>query len=162
NVLRVFLQKRADLPSLHSERIIQLETNIDDMNPQLYERVMECLFQAGALDVTFTPTMMKRNRPGIVLSVIGFPRDLHALQSVLFTETSTLGIRLQEVDRIFLPRTSHTIRVPGGTVRMKVADLGHGRRKVMPEYRDCLALAQQTHQSVQTVMDLVRRTYERT
>lgn len=161
NVLRVFLQKRAELPSVQSERIILLETNIDDMNPQLYERVMECLFQAGALDVTFTPTMMKRNRPGIVLSVIGFPHDLQALQSVLFTDTSTLGIRLQEMDRIFLPRTSHTIRVLGGTVRMKAADLGHGRTKVTPEYRDCLALAQHTHQSVQTVMDLARRTYER-
>jgi pyridinium-3,5-bisthiocarboxylic acid mononucleotide nickel chelatase len=159
NVLRLFLDTHTGLPSLQSERLIQLETNIDDMNPQLYERVMERLFQAGALDVTLTPTIMKRSRPGIIVTVIAYSQDLHALQSVLFTETSTLGIRIQEMNRTFLPRSSETIRLLGGTIRMKIADLGHGRSKVTPEYRECVTLAERTKQPVQAIIELARRTY---
>lgn len=159
NVLRLFVG--VPNPDSHpdTERIMQLETNIDDMNPQLYDMIMERLFQAGALDVTLTPTIMKRSRPGTILTVIALSQDLHALQSVLFTETSTLGIRIQEMDRAILPRSSHTIRLLGGSVRMKIADLGQGRSKVTPEYRDCVTLAERTKQPVQTIIDLARRTY---
>ncbi|MEJ2229769.1 MAG: nickel pincer cofactor biosynthesis protein LarC, partial [Nitrospirales bacterium] len=159
NVLRLFLGTQTGVPSLHSERIIQLETNIDDMNPQLYDVMMERLFQAGALDVTLTPTIMKRSRPGTIVTVIAFSQDLQSLQSVLFTETSTLGIRVQELDRAVLPRSSQIIRLLGGSVHMKIADLGQGRSKVTPEYRDCVTLAEQTKQPVQAIIDLARRTY---
>ena len=159
NVLRLFLDSPAGPPPLHSERIVQLETNIDDMNPQLYEIIMEHLFQAGALDVTLTPTIMKRSRPGTIVTVIAFSKDLQALQSVLLTETSTLGIRVQEMDRVVLPRASQTIRLSGGSVRMKIADLGHGRSKATPEYRDCVTLAERTGQPVHAIIDLARRTY---
>jgi hypothetical protein len=160
NVLRLFLDTKAGVPSLRSERIIQLETNIDDMNPQLYDVIMERLFQAGALDVTLTPTIMKRSRPGTIVTVIGFSQDLQALQAVLFTETSTLGIRVQEMDRALLPRSFQTIRLLGGSVRMKIADLGDGRSKVTPEYRDCVTLAEHTKQPVQAIIALARRTYD--
>jgi hypothetical protein len=160
NVLRLFLDTPAGAPPLHSERIIQLETNIDDMNPQVYEVMMEHLFQAGALDVTLTPTIMKRSRPGTIVTVIAFSQDLQALQSVLLTETSTLGIRIQEMDRVVLPRASHTIRLLGGSIRMKIADLGHGRSKATPEFRDCVTLAERTKQPVQAIIDLARRTYD--
>jgi hypothetical protein len=159
NVLRLFLETQAHTSTLRSERIIQLETNIDDMNPQLYDLIMERLFQAGALDVTLTPTIMKRSRPGTIVTVIGFSQDLHTLQSVLFTETSTLGIRVQEMDRTILPRSSQSIRLLGGSVRMKIADLGQGRSKVTPEYRDCVTLAERTKQPVQVIIDLARRTF---
>ena len=159
NVLRLFLGTQTGVPSLLSERIIQLETNIDDMNPQLYDVMMERLFQAGALDVTLTPTIMKRSRPGTIVTVIAFSQDLQSLQSVLFTETSTLGIRVQELDRAILPRSSQIIQLFGGSVRMKIADLGQGRSKVTPEYRDCVTLAEQTKQPVQAIIDLARRTY---
>jgi len=159
NVLRLFVGIPTSDVAIQKERIIQLETNIDDMNPQLYELIMERLFQAGALDVTLTPTIMKRSRPGTIVTVIGFSQDLHALQAVLFTETSTLGIRVQEMDRAILPRSFQTIRLLGGSVRMKIADLGQGRLKVTPEHRDCVTLAERTKQPVQTIIDLARRTY---
>ena len=162
NVLRLFLGVQAGDPLLRSERIMQLETNIDDMNPQLYEEIMERLFQAGALDVTLTPTIMKRSRPGIIVTVIAFSDHLQALQSVLFTETSTLGIRVQEMDRAILPRSIQTIRVLGGPVRMKIADLGHRHSKATPEFRDCVTLAKRTKQPVQAIIDLARRTYANT
>lgn len=159
NVLRLFLDSPAGPLPLRSERIVQLETNIDDMNPQVYEVMMEHLFLAGALDVTLTPTIMKRSRPGTIVTVIAFSKDLQTLQSVLLTETSTLGIRVQEMDRVVLPRASHTIRLLGGSVRMKVADLGHGRSKATPEYRDCVTLAERTGQPVHAIIDLARQTY---
>jgi hypothetical protein len=159
NVLRLFLDSPAGPLPLHSERIVQLETNIDDMNPQVYEVMMEHLFLAGALDVTLTPTIMKRSRPGTIVTVIAFSKDLQALQSVLLTETSTLGIRVQEMDRVVLPRASHTIRLLGGSVRMKVADLGHGRSKATPEFRDCVTLAERTGQPVHAIINLARQTY---
>jgi len=159
NVLRLFVGTPASDVAIQTERIIQLETNIDDMNPQLYDVIMERLFQAGALDVTLTPTIMKRSRPGTIVTVIGLSQDLHALQAILFTETSTLGIRVQEMDRTILPRSFETIRLSGGSVRMKIADLGQGRLKVTPEYRDCVILAERTKQPVQAVIDLARRTY---
>jgi pyridinium-3,5-bisthiocarboxylic acid mononucleotide nickel chelatase len=159
NVLRLFLGVQAGDSLLRSECIMQLETNIDDMNPQLYEEIMEHLFQAGALDVTLTPTIMKRSRPGTIVTVIAFSKHLQALQSVLLTETSTLGIRVQEMDRVVLPRASHTIRLLGGSVRMKVADLGHGQSKATPEFRDCVTLAKRTGQPVHAIINLARQTY---
>lgn len=159
NVLRLFVGcPNSDAPA-STERIIQLETNIDDMNPQLYEGIMERLFEAGALDVTLTPTIMKRSRPGTIVTVIAFSQNLQALQSILFSETSSLGIRIQEMDRAILPRSFQTIRLLGGSVRMKIADLGQGRSKVTPEYRDCVTLAERAKQPVQTIIDLARRTY---
>ncbi len=160
NVLRLFVGAQDSDSSNHTERIIQLETNIDDMNPQLYEMIMERLFEAGALDVTLTPTIMKRSRPGTIVTVIAFSQNLQALQSILFSETSSLGIRIQEMDRAILPRSFQTIRLLGGSVRIKIADLGKGRTKATPEYRDCVALAERTKQPVQTIIDLARRTYE--
>ena len=159
NVLRLFVGfPNSDVSNL-TERIIQLETNLDDMNPQLYERIMERLFQAGAVDVTLTPTIMKRSRPGTIVTVIGFSPDIHALQSILFSETSTLGIRVQELNRAILPRSSKIIQLLGGSVRMKIADLGQGRSKVTPEYRDCVTLAEHNKLPVQAIIDLARRRY---
>jgi pyridinium-3,5-bisthiocarboxylic acid mononucleotide nickel chelatase len=162
NVLRLFLETSTGTSSPRSERIIQLETNIDDMNPQVYEVMMERLFEAGALDVTLTPTIMKRSRPGTIVTVLAFSQELHALQTVLFTETSTLGIRIQEMERVVLPRASQTIRLPSGAVRMKIADLGHGRSKVIPEYRDCVTLAKRTGQPVRAIIDLARQASAKT
>jgi len=159
NVLRLFVGTPTSDVAIQTERIIQLETNIDDMNPQLYDVIMERLFQAGALDVTLTPTIMKRSRPGTIVTVIAFSQNFQALQAVLFTETSTLGIRVQEIDRTILPRSFHTIRILGGSVRMKIADLGQGHSKTTPEYRDCVTLAERTKQPVQAIIDLARRTY---
>ena len=159
NVLRLFLGQDESPSSITSEQIIQLETNIDDMNPQLYDQMMSHLFNAGALDVTLSPTMMKRNRPGTVVSVIAWPKDLQALTTILLSETTTLGVRVQELSRVVASRQIKTVRIPGGTVQVKIAELGDGQVKVTPEYRDCVALAERNKQSVQTIIDLARQTY---
>lgn len=162
NVLRLFLGQEEPESSVTSEQIIQLETNIDDMNPQLYDQVTDHLFEAGALDITLTPTMMKRNRPGTVVSVIAWPKDLQILTTILLSETTTLGVRIQELTRAIVPRQIQTVRLPEGSVHVKIADLGNGQTKVMPEYRDCAALAIRTKQPVQAIIDLARQTFSQT
>ncbi len=162
NVLRLFLSNGSSTFPDRSERIVQLESNIDDMNPQVYEAVMDRLFEAGALDVTLTPTLMKRSRPGIVLNVVAPPKYQHTLAALLFSETSTLGIRIQELDRYVLARTFQTIRVLGQSVQMKVVELGKGHTKVSPEFRDCLAIAQQTNRPVREILELARQKFAKT
>jgi hypothetical protein len=159
NVLRLFLGQEESASTIKSERIIQLDTNIDDMNPQLYDQMMAHLFEAGALDVTLTPTMMKRNRPGVIVSVVAWPKDLQSITTILLSETTTLGVRVQELSRVVIFRHIQTVRLPGGPVHVKIADLGNGQTKVMPEYRDCLALAERTKQPIQAIIDLARQTF---
>jgi uncharacterized protein (TIGR00299 family) protein len=162
NVLRLFLGQEEQESPITSEQIIQLETNIDDMNPQLYDLMMTHLFEAGALDVTLTPTMMKRNRPGTMVSVVAWPQDLQVLTTILLSETTTLGVRVQELSRTIVPRRTKTVRLPNGSVRVKIADLGNGNLKITPEYRDCVVLAERTKQPVQTIIDLARQTFTQT
>jgi hypothetical protein len=162
NVLRLFLGQEGSVSTITSERIIQLETNIDDMNPQLYDQMMNHLFDAGALDVTLTPTMMKRNRPGTIVSVVAWPKDLQVLTTILLSETTTLGVRIQDLERAIVPRQVQTVRLPNGSVRVKIADIGNGQLKVTPEYRDCAALAERTKKPVQAIIDLARQTFIQT
>ena len=162
NVLRLFLGQEGSVSTITSERIIQLETNIDDMNPQLYDQMMNHLFDAGALDVTLTPTMMKRNRPGTIVSVVAWPKDLQVLTTILLSETTTLGVRIQDLERAIVPRQVQTVRLPNGSVRVKIAYLGNGQLKVTPEYRDCAALAERTKKPVQAIIDLARQTFIQT
>jgi uncharacterized protein (TIGR00299 family) protein len=162
NVLRLFVGTATSNIAPQTERIIQLETNIDDMNPQLYEELTSHLFEAGALDVTLTPTIMKRQRPGIILTVLGHAHLLHMLTALLFEETPTLGVRVQPLERYVLPRSFHTIRLLGGTVRMKVAEMGNGKRKASPEFRDCADLAVRTGRPVHEILDLARQTFSQT
>ena len=157
NVLRVFLTTPAPLPEgegLEADQVIQLETNIDDMNPQLYEAVMERLFENGALDVSLTPTIMKRNRPGIILTVLANPEHAGMLTQLLFRETTTLGVRSQLVSRTTLSRSMQTIRLPQGRVRVKTVHVGN-TVKYRPEFQDCQAIAQKTGVPVQEVIEQV-------
>ncbi len=159
NVLRLFLGQEESESPITSERIVQLDTNIDDMNPQLYDQMMTHLFDAGALDVTLTPTMMKRNRPGTMVSVVAWPQDLQVLTTILLSETTTLGVRVQNLERAVVPRRIESVRLPHGSVQVKIADLGKGQVKITPEYRDCAALAERTKQPVQAIIDLAQHTF---
>jgi hypothetical protein len=118
-----------------------LETNIDDLNPEVYEYVMGRLFEAGALDVFFAPIQMKKNRPATLLRVLCRPADVAAMTAILFAETTTLGVREQRVQRHALPRESRTVETPYGSIRVKIARLGEGAAKAAPEYEDCRRLA---------------------
>ncbi|MDE0486846.1 MAG: nickel pincer cofactor biosynthesis protein LarC [Nitrospira sp.] len=171
NVLRVFLADTAltssslipssltptPLPGgegYKADQVIQLETNIDDMNPQLYDAVMERLFEHGALDVCMTPTIMKRNRPGIILTVLAHPERAGRLTQLLFHETTTLGVRSQLMSRTTLPRSMQTIRLPQGRVRVKTIRVGKAI-KHRPEFQDCQAIANKTGVPVQEVIERV-------
>ncbi len=161
NVLRVFLTTPVPTSSLlpgeekvEADQVIQLETNIDDMNPQLYEVVMERLFENGALDVSMTPTIMKRNRPGIILTVLAKPEHAGMLTQLLFRETTTLGVRSQLISRTTLARSMQTIRLPQGRVRVKSVHAGK-TIKHRPEFQDCQAIAKKTGIPVQEVIERV-------
>lgn len=163
NVLRVFLARSTPALSLEgspesveADQVIQLETNIDDLNPQLYESVMARLFEHGALDVTVTPTLMKHSRPGSILTVLAPPEQAGTLTQTLFRETTTLGVRSQLINRVRLARSMKTIRLPQGRVRVKTVHVGD-TVKYRPEFQDCQAIAQKTGLPVQEVIEKVRQ-----
>lgn len=143
NFLRAFLGTSADGGSFsESDTVLVIETNIDDMSPELLGHTMEALFSAGALDVFFTPVHMKKNRPGTLLTVLCRPSFRDAMLQVLFSETTTLGIRIREEKRVLLERSTAEVDTPHGIVRIKAALDGSGRiLKSAPEYEDCRRIA---------------------
>ena len=161
NALRVFLEEESSSEARRTERMMQIETNLDDLSPQTYEYVMEQLFQVGAVDVALTPVVMKKSRPGIVLSCLTTEDLTDAVLEVLFQETTTLGVRLHEVHRHVLSRRIVPVTISGGGVRMKVAEVGAGWEKAAPEYEDCKAIAKRTGRPLKTVMEEALRTYRR-
>jgi pyridinium-3,5-bisthiocarboxylic acid mononucleotide nickel chelatase len=161
NALRVFLGEQVPAASDEQDVIVQLETNLDDLNPQAYETVMARLFAAGALDVTLTPVIMKRGRPGIVLTALAPPQKAEAVAGVVLAETTSLGVRLQEIRRRLLARQMESVSLRGGAVRIKVAMVGRGRTKAAPEYQDCKRIAEQTGRPVRDVMDEAMLAYRK-
>jgi uncharacterized protein (DUF111 family) len=153
NGLRVFVADVVTASGAESETIVHIETNLDDLIPQAYDTIMERLFAAGAVDVTLTPVIMKQGRPGIVLAALASPAQAQRVADVILRDTSTLGVRMQEMSRRILPRTIEHVRTPHGSVRVKVADLGQGRSKAAPEYADCKRIAQQTGRPVREIME---------
>ena len=161
NVLRVIVGE--NVSAAEADRIMVLETNMDDMNPQAYELLMERLLAQGALDATLAPVIMKRGRPGIVLTVLVDPAKVEPLLRVIFAETTTLGVRMQEVSRRMLPREMTEVSTKFGPVRVKVAKAPGGGTvlKAQPEYRDCKRLAEQTGLPLRTIMQEAARSVRR-
>ena len=159
NVLRVFLSNEPKPTERQIDRVMHIDTNLDDLNPQTYEHVMDRLFAAGALDVALIPVIMKRSRPGVVLSCLAARHHTDAVLDVLFQETTALGVRVQEVARRILPRRFVSVKVPGGMVRMKVAALGTGQEKAAPEYADCKTIADKTGRALKDVMEAAAHSY---
>lgn len=140
NLLRVFLGQVES--ELQTDTVVLIETNIDDMNHEMLGYVMERLFEKGALDVFFTPIYMKKNRPGIKLTVIAPKGREMDLAQVILVETSTIGVRMIETGRVKLPRETVAVRTPYGDVKVKVAKIGD-RTKYAPEYESCRRIALQ-------------------
>lgn len=142
NLLRLYLgEPLVAAPGLR-EKVLVLETHIDDMNPELYAPLMQGLFAAGALDVALTHMQMKKNRPGVCLTIIAPPAAREGLLEKLFTESTTLGVRLLEVERVAARRWQETITTPYGPLPVKVTEYG-GHRRLLPEYEACLKLAEE-------------------
>jgi len=127
--------------SLQHEEMLVMETNIDDMNPQYYDHVMERLFGAGARDVFLAPVQMKKNRPATLLTVICEPARRESLASIIFQETTTIGVRYYSVGRMILKRSSAIVKTKYGNVRVKVIEEPDGQKRVAPEYDDLKRIA---------------------
>jgi uncharacterized protein (TIGR00299 family) protein len=161
NALRVFLEEESSSEARQTERMIQIETNLDDLSPQTYEYLMDQLFQVCAVDVALAPVVMKKSRPGVLLSCMAAEDRVEAVLEVLFQETTTLGVRFHEVCRRVLPRRFIAVTTQGGVVRMKVAEVGAGWKKAAPEYEDCKAIAKRTGRPLKTVMEEALLAYRR-
>jgi uncharacterized protein (TIGR00299 family) protein len=161
NALRLFLEEESASEAQPTERVIQIETNLDDLNPQTYEHIMERLFQVGAVDVVLAPVVMKKSRPGVMLSCLAAEDRTDAVLEVLFQETTTIGVRLHEVRRRILSRRFVPVTIQGGIVRMKVAEVGAGWEKAAPEYEDCKTIATRTGRPLKTVMEEALLAYRR-
>jgi hypothetical protein len=124
------------------EQVIVIETNIDDMNPQFYEYVMDQLFKAGALDAYLTPVLMKKSRPGTLLTVVCTPSLLPEISSLILRETTTLGVRWQIMERTKAERELIDWDTPYGKVKVKVARWNGRILNATPEYEDCKKIAE--------------------
>jgi hypothetical protein len=151
NLLRVVLG--VSKKSCHHGSMKVIETNIDDMNPEFYDYVIDQLFKVGAVDVFFTPINMKKNRPGILLSVITSKEDFDSVVQVLLEKTSTLGVRHYDVDRVVLPRKHKMIMTVFGKVRVKIGGLDEKTRTISPEYEDCRKIALKKEIPIKKVYD---------
>jgi uncharacterized protein (TIGR00299 family) protein len=160
NILRLWLGEsvshEAKIPAFaQSEKIAVLETQVDDLNPQIIGYLFEVLFKVGAVDLFTQPVGMKKSRPGILLTVLCHPDAIAVCQEVIFRETSTLGIRYSIQDRAILKREIQTVQTPYGEVRVKIAYTENldpqNILNIQPEYEDCVDLAQKTAHSLQTI-----------
>src|SRR6266849_644147 len=155
NVLRCFVGEMVDAAP-GDETILQVETTIDDMSPQLYEPLIERLFEAGALDVFLQPVVMKRGRPGVVVTTLCAPDRIDDLSRVLFEETSTIGVRWSEWRRTRLQRESVTLTTAYGAIPFKVSRLGGRVITVTPEFADVARIAREKSLPVREVLDQAR------
>jgi uncharacterized protein (TIGR00299 family) protein len=155
NVLRLMLGR--ERASLDHDEMIELSANIDDLNPQIYDHVMERLFAAGARDVTLTPTLMKKGRPAVTLSVIAEASARDSIAGIIFAETSTIGLRFHTVARIKLGREVREVDTRWGKIRVKVSGAnGHAPITIAPEYDDCRRAANEHGVALRVVMEDAR------
>ena len=139
NVLRVMHGERVEKPA--EDSVVQIECEIDDMNPQLFGPLMDRLVEAGALDVFYAPVQMKKNRPGTLVTVIAPPGKRESTTAVLFTHTTTIGVRYQEMRRDTLDRQLVSVETPLGPLRIKVAGRGGRILNAAAEFDDCARVA---------------------
>jgi pyridinium-3,5-bisthiocarboxylic acid mononucleotide nickel chelatase len=140
NALRLILGETRPA-SRETDRLALLETNIDDLSPQILAYTMERSFEMGALDAWFTPIQMKKNRPAVLLSVLCRPEDRDRLVELIYTETSTLGVRVREIERECLEREVVTVETKFGPVDVKIGKFNGKVVNVMPEYEPVRELA---------------------
>jgi uncharacterized protein (TIGR00299 family) protein len=163
NVVRLTIGESADehASAIPSQEITILEANVDDMTPQIFGYVMERALAAGALDVFGTAVQMKKNRPGMLLTVLCRPDDSAALRRLIFAETTTLGVRMRQEMRATLARRHVSVQTQWGEVRIKLANLnGSGSiTNYAPEYEDCRRIAEQQRVPLKTVMQEALRVY---
>jgi uncharacterized protein (TIGR00299 family) protein len=155
NVLRVAVGRLEESPA----QVSIIRTTIDDMNPELYGYVMERMFDEGALEVYYHSVMMKKNRPGVEVTVITESQDEQRLAAFLLANTTTLGVRVTRENRMELQRRNEIIGTRIGEARIKVAELPDGGLKMSPEYESCKQLAETSGHSIVEVFEIVRNAW---
>ena len=162
NVLRLTVGESNDRPVASnsvSETITVLESNLDDLNPQVFGYVMDRLFEEGTLDAFAVPIQMKKNRPGMQLTVLCKPDDADKLTQLIFTETTTLGVRRRDEVRQILARRWESVSTPWGDVRIKIGSMNGTVTNYAPEYEDCRQIAAEHHLPLKIVMQEATRVY---
>lgn len=160
NILRVFLGDSQ--PYSTPNTVMVLETNLDDVSPEVIGYCSERLFEAGALDVFTTPIQMKKNRPATMLSIITPVNLVKQLESIIFRETGTLGIRRYPVERTTLQRTLQTVSTPYGEIHVKVGKRDDQCITYKPEYEECARLARELNKPIHEIMKLVNEQFNLT
>jgi uncharacterized protein (TIGR00299 family) protein len=154
NLLRVMI---GDIrPEYHTDEVACIETNIDDMNPELYPFVVEQLLAAGARDAFLVPAVMKKGRPGIVLTVLADPKDLDAALKVVFRETTSIGVRISPMQRRKLERKVKEVPTSMGIVRVKSV-LNGGKEALIPEFEECKRIAREKNLPLKDVYKLLEK-----
>jgi hypothetical protein len=141
NVLRAVLGRAA---GVGADRVALLETHLDDLLPEHFDFLMERLFEAGALDVSLQHIQMKKNRPGFLLRVLSRPSERLALAGILFAESTAIGVRTSEHDRMVLEREQRRVQTEYGRVRVKLVRGTDGSTTVTAEYDDCKRAAKKS------------------
>ena len=154
NVVRLFVGEAAEAAG--TETIVQVETTVDDMSPQLYESLMDRLFAAGALDVYLTPVLMKKSRPGVVVTALCEPGRETSLARACFEESTTIGVRWTAYQRQRLPRELVPVETSLGAIRFKVSRLDGRIVTVTPEFDDVRRAAGAAGVSVREALERAR------
>ena len=149
NVLRAVRGRESGYAA---DRVVTLETHLDDLNPEHFDYLMECLFEAGALDVSLQHLQMKKNRPGFLVRVLARPSERVALAGILFAESTTLGVRLIESERLTLEREERRVATGYGRIGVKLVRDGEGRTTVRAEYDDCKRAAKKARVPLRDVV----------
>ncbi len=160
NVLRVLIGDDVDAgDAATDEKLLVLETNVDDLSGQISGYVMERAFELGALDCYFTPVQMKKNRPGVLLTILCFREDREKFMQLLFEETTTLGVRSYEVDRRALERQTVRVGTAYGSIDVKVARFKQKVVNAKPEYDQCRLAAQKANVPLRVVEEAAKRAF---
>ncbi len=159
NVLRAVL---GEVGERTHDRIVCLECNLDDFVPEHFDYLMERLFDAGALDVSLQNVQMKKNRPGFLVRVLARPVQRIELAEILIAESTTLGVRSVEWDRVVLPRHSQKVSTPFGRIGVKFIHTRDGRVEVSAEYDDCKRAARKHKASLREVIRVAEKAAEET
>lgn len=155
NVLRVVVGEQTP----QSRRLSVIRCTIDDMNPEVYGEVMRRLFDAGAYEVYYQSVMMKKNRPGVELTVITNESDAERIARELLVHTTTLGVRVTQEERVEVPRRKETVETQYGSAEVKVATLPDGRERMSPEFESCRRIADEHGISILDAYEVVRRAW---
>jgi uncharacterized protein (DUF111 family) len=148
-------------PGFETDNVVRLETNLDDLSPEILAAALEKLLARGALDAWFTPVQMKKNRPGVQLTVLCEEESVEPLTEIVLTETSAFGLRIDRVMRIKLERRFETVQTKFGEVTMKLGLRGGAIVQVAPEFASCREVSERSGRPVREIFDAARVAFDR-